>query len=1058
MKIEAFFAKPVSMVLHGEPELQRVELWIRSDFNGHVKLRVFHDDVRAGEDFDIALEKGENRPFIMVPAPAAEVAGRMEIFGAGGEKLAEWRERWFPPREWVIYIMSSSHTDIGLHNSQYFQRWQSENFIDEAVKLSDEAEKRNPPLDYHYLMEGSWFWNNYGMDRGRSAALNIRDHYIRSGKLGVCCGIAGNHTQTYGLEEMCRSAYTRRKLEDQWGIESHTMSMIDNNGISWSLIAPYAEAGYRNVIFAPNPWNPLPSTVWRSNIQVPGYSWNPDANGGGSRIDVRYDSDLPMVFYWMAPDRESRLLVWCSTGYDWGSWRFGLRPRQEADFATIQRMESATAETLPLLESKYPYDLWFAACYSDDEKPNLKLAETFVAWNAKWKSPQFKLVGDPDEPFELLRRRFDPQIPTLHGDITGGWYQHPAAAPDCLADKFAADQELPTAEKLSVLAALVNPEYRYPAETFRRAWHALLLNDEHSYGTSGYQGRRVYETWLQHRDWIDFAARTAREETRKAMETLVSEISLDAESIVVFNPAAFPRRERVAVPGRGEFLTPEIPALGYKAIAVSSVRGEQRKLVPLSAPCVLENRYYRIRFAGDGSFLSVYDKELKRELFDQKAPFRGNQFVYTNDNHRSFFTQADGARFEYGENALVQTVQIRTTEPVSGAAVEMTVTLPAYEKRIDLEIRLDHVRDVINNHRYYRYGYFAFPFLVENASRKVHLNGCVASPGPDGQTGHGTETYLAAREWCCVENDAFGIALFLQDSQLVEFDHIHPDKTDCYMNETGSAVYAYLFNDWLQMHSPGGSHVNLRFRFSLASYCGDFRMAGIPEMAERLANPLVCQVSPPRKGGLPREKSFLSLPAGMRLLTLKRAESGDGVVLRVQETHGRERQVAGPELAGVSPVRVSVDERAFSDTGKCLPFGTATFLYRGLSIQEEEISEPGEGTRPAPIGSWYTGLITEPMACCGAMDGQLYLIWGQNMEKNLSHYELYRSGESGFSPGPASFVARVEPGPYRVGLYEDSGLAVHSRYYYRLRAVNREGVPGPFSREFSGLTREASAC
>lgn len=1054
MKIETFSAKPVSMVTSETTGRQRVELAIRSNFNGHVKLRVFQDDVRIRDDFDLALQKGENNRMILVPPPVSKVMGRMELYGDGGEKLAAWQNPWEPPRQWVIYIISSSHTDIGLHNSPYFQRWQSEQYIDEAARLSDEAEKRNPPLDYHYLMEGTWFWNNYGMDRGRAAACRIRDRYIRSGKLGVCCGIAGNHTQTFGLEEMCRSAYTRRQLEEQWGIDSHTMSMIDNNGISWALIAPYAEAGYRNIIFAPNQWNPLPSTVWPCDVQVPGSVWNPDANGGGARIDVRYDSEVPMVFYWMAPDREKKLLVWCSTQYDWGAVRFGLRPGQEAGSATMQKMEASVAKTLPLLESKVPYDLWLAACYADDEKPSLRLAETFAAWNAKWKIPQFKLVGNPDEPFDRLRSRFDAQIPTLHGDITGGWYQHPLAAPDYLADKFKADQALPTAEKLSVLAALTDPEYRYPAESFRRAWHALLLNDEHSYGTSGYQGRRVYETWLQHRDWIDFAARTAQDETRKAMEALVSNISLETESIILFNPVAFPRRERVAVPGRGEFLTPEIPPLGYKAIAVSAAGTEQMNLAPVPKPCVLENRYYRIAFASDGSFLSVFDKELGHELFDPKAPFRGNQFVYTDNNHRSFHTPLEGARFEAGENALVQTVRIRTAEPVSGATVEMTVSLPAYEKRIDLEVRLDHVRDLVNRNRYYRYGYFAFPFLVEQASRKVRLNGCMASPGPEGQTGQGTETYLAAREWCCVENGAFGVALFLPDSQLVEFDHIHPDKTDCFLQETGSAVYAYLFNDWLQMHTPGGSHVNLAFRFSIVSYDGDYRTSGVPEMAERLTNPLVVQLSPPHEGVLPGEKSFAALPDGMRLLALKRAEDGDGVILRMQETRGALRRVDGPAFAGVSPVRVSVDEGPFPDTADCLPFSTATFRYRGISIREAPVAEPEPGPAPAPVGSWYTGLITEPRACCGEKDGQLYLIWGQNREENLSHYELYRSRESGFLPERDSFLARVEPGPYRVGLYEDTGLSTHTRYFYRVRAVNKEGIPGAFSREFSGITRE----
>ena len=53
-----------------------------------------------------------------------------------------------------------------------------------------------------------------------------------------------------------------------------------------------------------------------------------------------------------------------------------------------------------------------------------------------------------------------------------------------------------------------------------RAWWHLILNDEHSYGTSGYQGRRVFETWMQHRDWIERAAATASNELNKAVAKL----------------------------------------------------------------------------------------------------------------------------------------------------------------------------------------------------------------------------------------------------------------------------------------------------------------------------------------------------------------------------------------------------------------------------------------------------------------------------------------------------------------------------------------------------------
>ncbi len=84
----------------------------------------------------------------------------------------------------------------------------------------------------------------------------------------------------------------------------------------------------------------------------------------------------------------------------------------------------------------------------------------------------------------------------------------------------------------------------------------------------------------------------------------------------------------------------------------------------------------------------------------------------------------------------------------------------------------------------------------------------------------------------------------------------------------------------------------------------------------------------------------------------------------------------------------------------------------------------------------------------------LYLLWGANMEKNLSHYELYRSRERDFTPSEDNLAARVEPEKYRCGRYVDRGLGTHTEYWYRVRAVNTEGVAGDFSEPFSGTTKE----
>ena len=265
-------------------------------------------------------------------------------------------------------------------------------------------------------------------------------------------------------------------------------------------------------------------------------------------------------------------------------------------------------------------------------------------------------------------------------------------------------------------------------------------------------------------------------------------------------------------------------------------------------------------------------------------------------------------------------------------------------------------------------------------------------------TGHGTDVYMAVNEWCCAENNNFGVALLMQDSQLMEFDHIHPDKTDFGNAGDGSAMFAYLANDWLQMHTPGGSYLDYRFRFSVTSYGGTYKTARIPEMAERYCNPVQLITIPGQDGSLNGDsQSFLQIPQGQRLVGLKRADDGDGVIARLYGS--------GAALAGAH--RVRIDEASLPAEVSANGFTTYRLGSGVLRLKEREI--PAVSDSPAPIGSVYTGLITEPRAAAGEESGHLYLLWGHNIEEDFSHYKLYRSEESGFVPSADNFLADIKP-------------------------------------------------
>ena len=888
-----------------------------------------------------------------------------------------------PVREWNIYAVKSTHTDIGLHNSQYVQRHGSVIKMDEARRLVEEDPCDDNPAAFRYVSEGAWYFNNYPADRGERAALALVTNEMARGRIdtGVTC--AGNHTHLYGFEELCRSIYTKKGLEDKWGVKTRTMLMTDNPGISWSVVAPYADAGLEHILFSPNQWNPHPSTIWKPDASIPFSQHNPECGGGGNRIDVRYGSTLPMVFWWESPDAAKRLLVWCGGMYNAGGERFGFRtscqPGRKRDVPTVEEVEPKMATQLKLLEGRYPYDVWLVSDYDDDEEPSMRQADLFKAWNAKWKWPQLKTVGRLDEPFDRLKAKWSGKIATLRGEITSGWLQHAACTPDLLARKFAADRALPLAETLASLAALTNGA-AYPAEEFRRAWDALVWNDEHSYGTSGYQGRRVFETWMQHRDWIEKAEKTAK---------------------------------RMWNFGNVEL---------WKYENVKLSKGDN-----------LENKWYKVRVNAKGEIESIFDKELGRELLNGIA----NKFLYTRDNHRTW--EPDAA------DAL-------------GAEVTQKVWLDPDEKKILIENTFKHARDLFNLTRYDRFGYLAFPFDVPDFRFAAQLNGPVIDPVRD-QSGFATDAYVAVRNWCAVENGDFGVALISADSCLTEFGEIHPDKT-CYGDKIkSSGIYPYLFTDWLQMHNPDGDSFNMRFRYAITSYAGNWQDAHIPRFAAR-AVATMDGLSTPTDALA--ELLEIDCP-NVELLTLKAADDGNGFIARFRETEGKRcrttvrqslSQPAKYELCTLTERDTSpLDDFAFD----LPPFGYATVRIVSNALHNTDNPEnPAKET--APIYA-YTGLITEPRASHGEKDGQLYLLWGVNATPDWNYDELYRSETPDFPCDASTFRAIVtNEAPqglaYRMMRYEDLGLKSHSRYWYRIVPVFKDGRKGAPSAVFSGLTRE----
>src|SRR5690606_10812483 len=123
--------------------------------------------------------------------------------------------------------------------------------------------------------------------------------------------------------------------------------------------------------------------------------------------------------------------------------------------------------------------------------------------------------------------------------------------------------------------------------------------------------------------------------------------------------------------------------------------------------------------------------------------------------------------------------------------------------------------------------------------------------------------------------------------------------------------------------------------------------------------------------------------------------------------------------------------------------GLSRKLREGGLSDEIKVYTLSDGEAPpAKVGSFYTGLIDKPRAWRADSAHTLYLQWGQNQDTDLSHYELYRGTQPDFVVDKRSFVDKILPGPYVVVPFEDSGLKPHTKYYYRVCAVDEDGNRG----------------
>lgn len=439
------------------------------------------------------------------------------------------------------------------------------------------------------------------------------------------------------------------------------------------------------------------------------------------------------------------------------------------------------------------------------------------------------------------------------------------------------------AEFLAGWAGLLEPEYAYPHQLLQRAWELLCLNQFHDIIPGSSIGAVYAESEEQYAE-VGELRRAVRD---GALEVLRARFGGD---LLLVNPTGFTRRDLAFWAGS----LPE--GQGFSGAQTQPVEGgtlvgglelPPYSITPLSfaparlpgepalqaQPDRLENDRLRVELNPQGDITRIYDKQSRREVL---APGTvGNQFQAFEDrplnwdawdvdvfyDDKQFLAQPAESVRVLENGPLRATLEVRRR--ILSSTYIQRISLSAGSPRLDFDTEIDwRERHVLLK--------VAFPvdILSPVATHEIQW-GHVQRPTHRNTSWDWARFETCAQKWVDMSEGGYGVAL-LNDCKYGHDVQANVIRLSLLRSPT-----------WPDPQADQGTH---RFSYSLLPHPG-LTPSAIASHAYALNDPALVVAGDRRPPRPPA--SLIQAPAGVVLETVKAAEDGEGLIVRLYECDRR---------------------------------------------------------------------------------------------------------------------------------------------------------------------------
>lgn len=562
--------------------------------------------------------------------------------------------------------------------------------------------------------------------------------------------------------------------------------------------------------------------------------------------------------------------------------------------------------------------------------------------------------SSPDRYFAEVRAKLNAaDIPVLKDDLQHHSVGCYTAEASVKKGNREAEAALTTAEKIAAVGSVVWGAH-YPKSDFTESWKRVLFLQFHD----SMAGTALPEQYKSVHEGQGRAIDIAQQSMYVNAQKLAWEVpTTDPNSnyLFVFNPHAwsttqnveydFGMREKTpvtvedgagkpvpfqwvqattAAQGRRRLVAQvSLPAFGYQQIRIRNLEPNDAATTSTlrAEGNALENEHLRVTFSPDGT-LGIFDKDAGKDVFTGgQTGARAVVFKDENDTWAHNFvayTDELGA-FKQDSIKLIESGPLRARMRVHSVYGNSSLTtdwiLYAGSRNVEARVALDW-------HEHMKMLKYSFPVAVQNPKATYEI----AYGAMDRATKNEEDP---GQRWIDVDGDRSGTQYGFAVINDAKYGY-SVDGSDLRVSVARGAVYA---NHMPQKIEPDKDYIwqdqGLQtFNMILVPHAGGWQDAGIVRKAEELVSPALTVYQGIHRGTRPLSDSFLSVDVpNVVISTIKQAEDGDDLIVRMYETAGRE-----------TTANINLKFAKAHWTGKLHPFEIKTLRIKAKTSAISEVN------------------------------------------------------------------------------------------------------------------------